>query len=135
MTLEQAQKEYPDAIQVKLPVDKTVLLTRNLYKENELREYLKTIFPSSSILYCSCSGNEVWAITSAEALSEENRQISIIPGTKVVMTGSEGDLPQYKNKVWEVTNGPQWMCGDLVVWLEGFSGAYSCKYLKIITED
>lgn len=132
MNLKQFQKDYPDAIKAVLKMTKKAMETHNFYKTDELRKYLQTIFPESSILYCNCSGNTVTAITSEKAYDEEKRQLSMIPGTKVVMTGSEASFPEYNGKEWNVYAGPQWMCGDLVVWLEGFSGAYSCKYLKIV---
>ncbi|MDH6355442.1 hypothetical protein M2132_001785 [Dysgonomonas sp. PH5-45] len=134
MTLEEVQKQYPDAMKASLTMTTEAMQTHNFYKTDELRKYLQTIFPGNSILYCNCSGRKITAITSKEAYEEEKRQLSMVPGTKVIMTGSEGDFPEYKDKVWEVYAGPKWMCGSLVVWLEGFSGAYSCEHLKIVIE-
>lgn len=58
------------------------------------------------------------------------------PKAKVVMTGAEIDLkPEYAKKVWTVTTFPQFMCGEIVVWLEGFSGAYSCEMLRLPEAD
>ena len=135
MKLKEAKQWYPDAVKSTLTVASKVLMTRNLYKEEELRKYLMTLFPESSILYCSCSGRTIQAITSESAMIEEKRQRLMIPETKVVMTGAEGDIPKYKGKVWTVYAGPKWMCGEFVVWLQGFSGAYSCKYLRIVKEE
>jgi len=132
MDLKEFQKKHPDAVKAVLTMTKKAMLTHNFYKTDELREYLQNIFPESSVLYCSCSGNKVTAITSEDAYEEERRQLSMVPGIKVIMTGSEGDFLEYKNKIWSVYAGPKWMCGSLVVWLEGFSGAYSCEYLKIV---
>jgi len=132
MNLKDYKKDYPDATKEELTMTKEAMQTHNFYKTDELREYLQTIFPGSSVLYCNCSGKRITAIISEDAYEEEKRQLSMIPGTKVVMTGAEGDIPKYKDKVWDVYAGPKWMCGSLVVWLEGFSGAYSCEYLKIV---
>jgi len=64
---------------------------------------------------------------------EEQRQLSIVPGTFVKMTGAEAEIEKLKNRVFKVKYGPQLMGGDWVVWLDGYSGAYSCEYLDIVT--
>ncbi|MCC8153133.1 MAG: hypothetical protein LIP01_02295 [Tannerellaceae bacterium] len=133
MNLKDYKKEYPDAKKIVMSMTSETISKHNFYKQNELREYLQDIFPGSSILYCNCSGYEITAIFSEDAYEEEKRQLSMIPGTKVIMTGAEGNFPEYKNKEWEVYAGPQWMCGELVVWLTGFSGSYSCKYLRVVS--
>ena len=52
------------------------------------------------------------------------------------MTGAAIELkPEYAKKVWKVTTPPQFMCGEIVVWLEGFSGAYSCEMLRLPEPD
>lgn len=129
--LKEFQKDYSDATKAVLTMTKEAMRTHNFYKTDELREYLQTIFPGSSVLYCNCAGNKVTAITSEDAYEEEKRQLSMVPGTKVLMTGDEGRFPE-NQKEWEVYAGPKWMCGSLVVWLEGYSGAYSCEYLEIV---
>ena len=63
---------------------------------------------------------------------EEQRQLSMTPGTKVKMTGAEAEIERLKNKIFEVKFGPQLMGGDWVVWLDGYSGAYSCEYLEVV---
>ena len=131
MNFEEFQKEYPDAIKAELTMTNEAMRTHNFYKTDELRKYLQTIFPGSSVLYCDCSGKKITAVTSEEAYEEEKRQLSMIPGTKVLMTGSEGSFTE-NQKEWIVTHGPQWMCGSLVVWLDGYSGAYNCKCLEIV---
>lgn len=132
MTLEQIKKQYSDAVKSKITVEKKVLMSHNLYKDADLRAYLQPFFPNSSILYCSCSGRTIEAITSEEAFPEELRRKSMVPGTKVIMTGAE--KVHYPDRIWTVTHGPQLMCGELVVWLDGFSGAYSCDCLEIKQE-
>lgn len=131
--LKEFQKKYQDATRSELTMTKEAMQTHNFYKEKELRKYLQTIFPGSSILYCTCSGRKIMAITSEEAYEEEKRQLEMTPGTKVIMTGDEGRFPE-NQKEWIITHGPQWMCGSLVVWLDGYSGAYSCEYLKKVEE-
>ena len=60
---------------------------------------------------------------------EEQRQLSLIPGKKVKMENCfEEEF--HKDVVWTVQYGPQMMCGEWVVWLEGYSGAFSCEFLK-----
>ena len=130
--LKESQKKYRDAVKSKITVEKRVFETVNLYKDIELRKYLQPFFPESSILYCDCSGRVATVITSEEAYPEELRQKSIVPETKVIMTGYEASLPEYRDRIWTVKAGPQWMCGNWVVWLDGFSGAYCCEYLKIV---
>lgn len=133
MTLKEAQNKYPDAIKATLTVEKKVLYNYNLYKTDTLIEFCSKLFPGKTILYCSISGYKITCISSQEAYKEESRQRSMIPGTKVIMTGAEGLFPE-NQKEWTVTHGPQRMCGSLVVWLEGFSGAYSCDCLQIVEE-
>ncbi|MBF0649155.1 hypothetical protein IR083_10015 [Dysgonomonas sp. GY75] len=130
--LKELQKKYPDAVKSKITVEKRVYKTVNLYKDTELRKYLQPFFPESSILQCDCSGRVVTAITSEQAYPEEQRQLSMVPGTKVIMTGAEAEIENLKDKVFEIKAGPQMMCGELVVWLDGYSGAYCCEYLKIV---
>lgn len=131
MIFKQLKEQYPDATKAVLTMTNEAMRENNFYKEEVLRAYLQKVFPGSSILYCNCSGRKVTAITSEEAFEEEKRQMSMIPGTKVRMTGSEG-LVLENQKDWTVHSGPQWMCGSLVVWLDGYSGAYSCEYLDIV---
>lgn len=67
-----------------------------------------------------------------KTIKEEQRQLSIVPGTKVKMIGAEAELENLKDKVFTVTHGPVRMCDELVVWLDGYTGAYACEYLEII---
>lgn len=132
MKLKEFRKQYPDANQIVMYMTSETMLNHNLYNTNELREYLQSIYPGSSVLDCNCSGRKVTAIISEEAYKEEKRQLAMLPGVTVTMTGAEGNFPEYKDKKWKVYAGPQWMCGSLVVWLEGYSGAYSCQHLEIV---
>ena len=63
---------------------------------------------------------------------EEQRQLSMIPGTKVIMKGSESEIERLKDVVFEVKYGPSLIGGDWVVWLDKYSGAYSCEYLEVV---
>ncbi|MDR0874200.1 MAG: hypothetical protein LBN27_12170 [Prevotellaceae bacterium] len=61
---------------------------------------------------------------------EINRQLSLVPGTIVRMTGAEVEIENLGDAIFTVTHGPQMMCGSLVVWLDKYSGAYSCEFLE-----
>jgi hypothetical protein len=129
MTLAQAQKEFDDAIEMKTEHGKDVMT------EAKINSFAANIFGKdkpAKVLFSQIGKYSSRIIVSHMAYLEDQRQLSMIPGTKVIMTGAEGDIPKYKDKVWDVTHGPQWMCGDNVVWLEGFSGSYCCQYLKIV---
>lgn len=133
MKLKEVQKQYPDAMEAVLTIKREVFNEYNLYKQDVLIEYLSKMFPGNSILYCAISGYKVTCISSAEAYKEEFRQRSMLPGVKVRMIGDEGRFPE-NQKNWTVTHGPQYMCGSLVVWLEGYSGAYACDCLQIVED-
>jgi hypothetical protein len=130
MTLAQAQKDWDDAIQMKTQ--------HKPYSMNEqlLKQFSSSLFGAkpTKVLFTKIGKGSSTIIVSHLAYLEDQRQLSMVPGTKVVMTGHEGTLPKYKDKVWDVTHGPQWMCGDNVVWLDGFSGAYCCEHLKIVEQ-
>lgn len=136
MNLKDFRKEYPDAMKSELTVTTELLRKNNFYTGNGLREYLRKLFPGSCVLGCNICGKKITAITSEMAFAEEVRQLSMIPGTKVKMQERSGEVKVYpekfKDKVFIVIHGPQWMCGNWVVWLEGFSGAYSCNLLDIV---
>jgi len=129
MTLAQAQKDWDDAIEMKAQ-HKPYAMT-----EDKIKSFAANMFGKdkpSKVLFSKIGKGSSTIIVSHLAYLEDQRQLSMVPGTKVVMTGHEGTLPKYKDKVWDVTHGPQWMCGDNVVWLDGFSGAYCCRLLKIV---
>lgn len=134
MTFRQAQKKYPDAIKAVLTIERRVFNEYNLYKQDVLLEYCSKMFPGNSIIYCSISGYKVTCIYSKEAYAKEAYQRSMVPGSKVRMTGYEGRFAE-NQKDWTVTHGPQYMCGSLVVWLEGYSGAYACDCLQIVGKE
>lgn len=127
MTLKEAQQKWDDAIQMKVEHAPNSVSEENLRRwvEKSYKEPIKILFVkigkiSSRIIYSSL------------AEKEEQRQLSMIPGTKVRMTGAEAELENLKDKIFTVTHGPARMCDELVVWLDGYSGAYSCEYLEII---
>jgi len=129
MTLKEAQKKFEDAIELNVKHDSYAMTNENV------KSFADNIFGKdcpSKVMYSEIEKNSSTIIVSRMAYLEDMRQLSMIPGTKVIMTGDEGTFPEYKDKVWDVIHGPQWMCGNNVVWLEGFSGAYSCDYLKIV---
>lgn len=126
MTLKEAQKKWDDAIQMKVT-----------HKANSVSAEELTKMASGSwnvpikVLFVKVGVTSSRLIYSRQAAKEEKRQLSMVPGTKVIMTGAEAEIENLKDKVFEVIAGPQMMCGDLVVWLNGYSGAYCCEYLKI----
>lgn len=126
MTLKEAQKEWEDAIQM------SVSFKRDSITEEELANMATASNINSKVLFCEVKRTTGRCITSVLAKKEEDRQLSMIPGTKVIMTGAEAKLEKYTDKVWNVTHGPHWIGADWVVWLEGYSGAYSCRYLDIV---
>lgn len=136
MNLKDFRKEYPDAMKSELTVTTELLHKNNFYTGNGLREYVRKLFPGSCVLDCRIVGKKITAITSEKAFAEEERQLSMIPGTKVKMQERSGEVKmspeKYKDKEFVVVHGPQWMWGNWVVWLEGFSGAYSCELLDIV---
>ncbi|KAA6337485.1 hypothetical protein EZS27_014446 [termite gut metagenome] len=67
-------------------------------------------------------------------LREVQRQLALTKGTKVCMTGAEAEMENLKGKVFTVIHGPQIMCGEFVVWLDKYSGAYACEYLVKVEE-
>ena len=130
MTLREAQKLFDDSIQTKLSHKPNSITEETLIEIGQKGMVFKEIH--SKVLYFKVGVTSSVVISSKMAYKEEQRQLSMIPGTKVIMTGAEGELLQYKDKVWNVAHGPQWMCGDNVVWLDGFSGSYCCSFLKIV---
>lgn len=118
MNIKDYKEKYPDAEKSELAVTTELLKTNNFYTGNGLREYVCKLFPGSCILDCCLSGKKIIVITSEIAHAEEQRQLSMIPGTKVKMQERSAefkDNTEYQNKVWMVTTGPQWMCGSWVV--------------------
>lgn len=127
MTLKEAQQKWDDAIQMK------VMHAPNSVTEEDLRRWAERPCPEpAKALFIKIGKKTSWIIYSELAKKEELRQLSMIPGTKVKMTGAESELENLKDKIFTVTHGPARMCDELVVWLDGYSGAYSCEYLEII---
>lgn len=136
MSLKQLKKKYPDAVQAQISVSNELLNKNNFYTGNGLREYVRKLFPEKCVLECFLVDKTIEVITSKGAYTEEKRQLSITPGTIVKMQEQSGEVKMepnlYKGKEFSVIAGPQCMCGNWVVWMEGFSGAYSCELLDII---
>lgn len=127
MTLKEAQKKWDDAIQMK------VEHALNSVTENDLIKWASG--PRKEpirVLHIKIGKRCSQIIYSREAAKEEQRQLSMIPGTKVKMTGAEADIENLKDKIFTVRSGPRLMCGEWVVWLKGYSGSYSCEYLEVI---
>lgn len=130
MTLAQAQKQFDDAIEMKMEhasgkmtFDEAVKIGEKLFGPDK----------PAKVLHCYVGVKKTTVIVSHDAHVEEQRQWSMIPGTIVEMLGAEIEVtPEYKGKEWTVYAGPKVICGEVCVWIEGFSGAYSCSLLKIV---
>ena len=55
-------------------------------------------------------------------------------GDKVLMHSChEVSFPEYNGKIWTcITDSKIDKGGQEIVWLDGFSGAFICKYLQIV---
>jgi hypothetical protein len=127
MTLKEAQKKWDDAIQMKLfhkPYSVTI--------ENIIKWAGQSWDVPIKPLFVKIGKTSSRIIYSKAAAKEESRQKSLVPGTKVRMTGAEAEIENLKDTVFTVTHGPQLMCGDWVVWLDKYSGAYACEFLEKI---
>lgn len=127
MTLQQAQKKWADAIQMR------VEHAPNSVNGDDLRRWAErsSSYPVK-VLFILIGYKSSRIIYSRLAAKEEQRQLSIVPGTKVKITGAEAEIENLGDKIFTTTHGPVRMCGDLVVWLDGYSGAYACEYLEIV---
>jgi hypothetical protein len=129
MTLREAQKKWDDAIQLKCT-----------HKRDSVSEELLIKWAGQSwddpikLLYVKVGRTCSRIIYSRLAAKEESRQKSLVPGTRVRMTGAEAEIENLKDTVFTVTHGPQWICGDWCVWLDKYSGAYCCQYLQKVEE-
>ncbi|MDR1339395.1 MAG: hypothetical protein LBK58_05010 [Prevotellaceae bacterium] len=125
MTLEQAQEKWDDAVSLKISHKPNSVTEAQLidWANKSCDEPVKPLFikvgrTNSRIIY------------SRAAAREESRQMSLIPGTKVRMTGAEARIENLENTIFTVVHGPKWQCGTWVVWLDKYSGAYACEYLE-----
>lgn len=125
MDTQELKKKFPDLVVSKLefPV---------VYSASDLISKIKESYGTNvinSIIRMEHSGREVTLYLSAEYGSFISK---LAPGSSVKMTGADIEFnPEYKDKIWKVSHGPSMMCGEQVVWLEDFSGAYSCQCLKL----
>lgn len=64
----------------------------------------------------------------------ENKTTTFKKGDKVLMhTCGEANFPKYKGKIWTCkTDSYKDRANQDVVFLEGFSGYFSCEYLQIV---
>lgn len=132
--MEQYTKKYPDAQKTELAVSLNALRSINYNKRSVLREYFKSSFEGLYIVDCWYDAEKVVFVTSESAYPEEQRQLKMKPGTIVKMNNNSFEVknnPEFENKEWKVLTGPEWMGDCWVVWLDGFSGAYSCELLEI----
>jgi hypothetical protein len=126
MTLKEAQRKWSDATEMKC-MHKPYVMTTEILTASAERN-------GARVLFMSIGKTSSRIIYSRMAAKEEARQLSLVPGTKVKMTGAEAKLENLKDTVFTVVFGPQMMRGDRVVWLDRYSGAYSCEYLEKVEE-
>jgi len=125
MDTQELKKKYPDLVVSKseFPV---------VYSASDLMSKLKEAYGINAInriIHMEHSGRNVTLYLSVEYGSFISQ---LAPGSSVIMTGADIEFnPEWKDKVWEISYGPAMMCGEWVVWLKDFSGAYSCQYLKL----
>lgn len=125
MEIKDLKKKFKDLTVSKLTMEA-------VYSRRDIEKMVTKHFGNSVLRY-EYSGKKVNVATSS-TYGKFIEQLK--PGTKVVMIGAEIKLkPEYAKKVWKVTTLPQFMCGEVVVWLEGFSGAYSCEMLRLSEAD
>jgi hypothetical protein len=125
METKDLKKKFKDLTVAKLTMDA-------VYSRRAIEEMITKQFGNSVLRY-EYYGKKVNVATSS-TYGKFVEQLK--PGAKVVMTGGEIELnPAYKNKVWTVTSLPELMCGEVVVWLYGFRGAYSANMLRFPTPD
>lgn len=121
METKQLKKQYRDLVVAKLTMD-SVLSRRGI------EEKMQKAF-GHTIVRLEYYGRNV-TIASSAIYGEFIEKL--VPGSKVIMTGGEVDIyPEWEKRQWTVSNSPILMCGEMVCWLEGFSGSYSCEMLKI----
>jgi hypothetical protein len=85
----------------------------------DTEKMLKQAFGFTIVQY-DINGRKVEVVTSTEyGMFIDKLKV----GTKVMMTGAEVEIvPEYKGKIWKVEYEPKMMCGEMVVWLDGFRG-------------
>lgn len=133
--MKQYREKYPDAQKTVLPISWEVLKKINYNKKSVLMQHFKSSFEGLCILDCWYEDRKVIFITSEAAYSEEQRQLKMQKGTVVKMKRESFEVqtnPEFENKEWVVVSDPEWMGDGLVVWLDGYSGAYSCEFLEIV---
>lgn len=120
METKDLKKKFPDLMVAKLTLDA-------VYSRRDVEETIRKSFGNAVIRY-EHNAKKVNVATS----QEYGKFIAqLIPGAKVIMTGGEIEMnPDYRKKVWTIKTLPTFMCGEVVIWLEGFSGSYSCEMLR-----
>jgi len=91
MKLKEAQKRWDDALQIK------ATLLRKM-KKDQVENMIHFANPDAKIIYMNIGSKSFTCISSVKAQIEENRQKSMIPGTKVRMTGAEAELEHLKDE-------------------------------------
>lgn len=124
MRTKELKEKFPDLTMSNITFDV-------VYSRRDVEEKLRSIYGNNIVRYES-SGRKA-TIATSRIYGRFINQLK--PGTKVVMTGGEVQInPELATRVWTVTTDPTFIGGWAVVWLEGFSGAYSCEMLRLSVE-
>ena len=124
MTLREAQKQYPDAVSWTMQ-HKANSVTTDMLEKWANQTYSEPV----KILYVKVGKTSSRYIVSKMAYIEECRQLSLTSGKEVKMVNCM-EAKIHDGKIWTISFGPQLMCSDWVVWLEGYSGAFCCEFWK-----
>ncbi len=115
------RKKYPDITFSKITMDA-------VYACSDIVKRMTAIF-KYEIVELEHSGKSVSVAASKEfGANVEKMKL----GSKVRMTGAEIKMNPENDKEWTIIHEPIIMCGEYVVFLEGYSGAYSCEFLEPI---
>lgn len=125
METKDLKKRFKDLTVAKLTTDV-------VYSRRHVEEMITKQFGNTVVRY-DHNGKKV-NVASSATYGKFIEQLK--PGVRVVMTGAEVDIyPEYAKKTWKVRTYPSFICGEFVVWLEDFSGAYSCEMLRLAGAD
>jgi hypothetical protein len=130
MTLKEAQKKWDDAIEMKYTHTPYSITEQFLEKaaQQSWKEPVKVLFVKSG-------KTKSRIIYSRMAAKEEARQLSLVPGTKVRMTGLEAHFENLRDIIYTVIRGPELISGKWAVCLDKYGGAYCCEYLQKVEEN
>jgi hypothetical protein len=109
MTLKEAQKKWDDAIKM------TVKHKPYSVTEDQLIKWAaQSLSVPVKVLFVKAGKTSSRIIYSISAAGEEERQKSLVPGTKVRMTGAEAEIENPKDTIFTLTHCPHTMTGDFI---------------------